>query len=551
MPILGMDVILGFFLALFLSILAVPLLMRVSTRWRLVDAPDARKSHTGIVPRVGGIGIALSVAIPAALMATHNLAVMGFLVGAIFIVVFGILDDRYDLDYRMKLLGQGLAAVSLVASGVCLHHLPLFGMDAVPDVVAYPLTVIFILAATNAFNLLDGLDGLAGDCAILSLAAIALLATTVDGGGEVVLIAVAVIGGLLGFLRYNTHPAIVFMGDAGSQFLGFSIAALSIMLIEGTQSALSPAITLPLLGLPILDTAMVMLVRIRLGRSPFSPDRNHIHHKLLSLGLKHHEAVGLIYAVQAAIVSTAYFLRFESDLMILATYAGICAACIIAYILARRHIHSANAPASTVDAEAIAKRPDGGVWRERVGAGALRYIEWSAAGYLILGAAAARTTPPDISVIALVLAAVVLGIALFAKPFTLAATRLTAYLAVIYVSYLSVVSPQFNWLTSTEFSAWVVSVVFAIAVAIMLVPREQFQLSTLDLLIVLVVIGSLSIPIPGLDQQVVARVVFRSLVFLYACEVLLTLKSSRFGPVGMAATISLILLASHLVTGRF
>jgi UDP-GlcNAc:undecaprenyl-phosphate GlcNAc-1-phosphate transferase len=548
MPVFGMDVILGFFLALFLSILAVPMLMRVSSRWRLVDAPDARKSHTGIVPRVGGIGIALSVAIPAALMATHNLAVMGFLIGAITIVVFGILDDRYDLDYRMKLLGQGLAAVSLVASGICLHHLPLFGMDAVPDVIAYPLTVIFILAATNAFNLLDGLDGLAGGCAILSLAAIALLAATVDGGGQVVLIAVVVIGGLFGFLRYNTHPAIVFMGDAGSQFLGFSIAALSIMLIEGTQSALSPAIMLPLLGLPILDTAMVMLVRIRLGRSPFSPDRNHIHHKLLSLGLKHHEAVGLIYAVQAAIVSTAYFLRFESDLMILATYAGLCAACVVAYLLARRHIPAVNLPAST---GAAAKRADGGVWRERIGAGALRYIEWSAAGYLIIGAAAARTTPPDISVLALVLAAAVLAIAFFAKPFTLAATRLTAYLAVIYVSYLSVTSPQFNWLTSTEFSAWLVSVVFAIAVAIMLMPREQFQLSTLDLLIVLVVIGSLSIPIPGLDQQVVARVVFRSLVFLYACEVLLTLKSSRFGPVGMAATISLVLLGSHLVTGWF
>ena len=190
-------------------------------------------------------------------------------------------------------------------------------------------------------------------------------------------------------------------------------------------------------------------------------------------------------------------------------------------------------------------------WKGRISGGALRYIEWSAAGYLILGAAAARDTPPDISMIAIGLAAVVLGATFFVKAYALAVTRLTAYLAVIYVSYLSVVAPQFTWLTSLEFSAWVISVVVAVAIAIMLAPREQFQLSTLDFLIVLVVIGSLSIPIQGLDQHVVVRVVFRSLVFLYACEVLLSLKASRFGPVGMAATLALIVLGSHLITDRF
>jgi UDP-GlcNAc:undecaprenyl-phosphate GlcNAc-1-phosphate transferase len=541
-----MDFVLGFFMALFVSILAMPFLMRYAGRFHLIDAPDVRKAHAGIVPRAGGIGIALSAAIPVLLWANHQMPLAGFLAGGSIIVLFGILDDRYNLDYRLKLLGQGAAALLLVSSGNAFTQLPLFGMDVVPAVIAYPATILFVLAATNAFNLLDGLDGLAGGCAILSLAAIAVLAATTVGGGDIVLIAVAVIGGILGFLRYNTHPAVIFMGDAGSQFLGFAIAALIIMLVEAPANAMGPAIMLPLLGLPILDTSMVMLLRIREGRSPFSADRNHIHHKLLSIGLKHHEAVGTIYAMQAVMVTTAYVLRFESDAMVLAIYVSLCLGCVGAYFIVRARGGQIAVPQPR---QALAERTFiSARWGARLHNAAVRYLEWSLAAFLILGAAFATATPPDIALIALLLAVILVVLAASGGAHISAATRVTAYLAVVYVSYLSVVAPQFEWLTQPQFSAWLLTVVVAIATVIVLTPRDQFQLSTLDLLIVLVVIGILGVPIPGIDQAVLGRVAFRSLVFLYACEVLLSYRTSRFGPVGMASVLALLVLASSLVT---
>jgi UDP-GlcNAc:undecaprenyl-phosphate/decaprenyl-phosphate GlcNAc-1-phosphate transferase len=127
-----MDFVLGFFLALFVSILAMPFLMRYAGRFHLIDAPDVRKAHAGLVPRAGGIGIALSAFIPVLLWANHQMPLAGFLAGGLIIVLFGILDDRYNLDYRLKLLGQGAAALLLVASGTPFTQLPLFGMDAVP-----------------------------------------------------------------------------------------------------------------------------------------------------------------------------------------------------------------------------------------------------------------------------------------------------------------------------------------------------------------------------------------------------------------------------------
>jgi UDP-GlcNAc:undecaprenyl-phosphate GlcNAc-1-phosphate transferase len=160
------------------------------------------------------------------------------------------------------------------------------------------------------------LDGLAGGTTFLCLCAVALLSSVGDPGNSTAL-ALAFAGAVLGFLRFNTYPASVFMGDAGSQLLGFTIGVLSVRATQGASSQVSPTLPVLLLALPILDTLSVMVQRVSEGRSPFSPDKNHVHHKLLALGFHHHEAVMVIYGVQAALFVCAYFLRYESDAIIL------------------------------------------------------------------------------------------------------------------------------------------------------------------------------------------------------------------------------------------
>ena len=213
--------------------------------------------------------------------------------------------------------GSAATVTVQVYGGVVIRFVPLWGLEPLPDYVAIPFTAFALIGITNAVNLADGLDGLAGGITLLSLGIIGILAYP-TGDANVPLAAIAVIGSIVGFLRFNTYPARIFMGDGGSQFLGFSAGVLVVMLTQTSNSALSPALPLLILGLPIVDTGIVMAQRIREGRSPFSPDKNHIHHRLLALGLHHYEAVFVIYALQTLLVATAYFVRYESDWLILA-----------------------------------------------------------------------------------------------------------------------------------------------------------------------------------------------------------------------------------------
>jgi UDP-GlcNAc:undecaprenyl-phosphate GlcNAc-1-phosphate transferase len=294
---------------------------------------------------------------------------------------------------------------------------------------------------------------------------------------------------------------------------------------------------------------MVMMLRVRDGRSPFSPDRNHIHHKLLTLGLKHHQAVALIYGVQALIILSAWLLRYENDALVLAVYGLICASCVVSYRMARWWRRGRAPAAATMPAAhppAHWKWPE---WSNHVRWAAVRYVEWSVAGYLIVGAAIARSVPSDISVLALGLAGAAALVVLLLPRFSTPAIRISAYLAAIYVTYLGATSPQLPWLNAIEFNLWLTSVAGALAAIVILSPRDQFQVSTLDLLIVLVLIAALTIPTPLIDHAVLTRILLRSLVMLYACELLLSLRKARLGPVGMAAILALIALGGRLILG--
>lgn len=329
-----MSLFSSFFVALLISMLLVPVLMRLSSRLRLVDYPGARKLHTVDVPRVGGIAIAAGAVTPMLIWLPVDTRLLTLLIGGAIIVLFGLADDRVGLDYRWKFAGQLLAAAVVMYGGFLIRYVPFFGLDPVPLWVSVPLTTLFLLGATNAINLSDGLDGLAAGVSLITLGGIGWLAFQV-GADPVALMVLALIGGICGFLRFNNYPAVVFMGDSGSQLLGFMMGALALILTQQVHQALSPALLLMLLGLPLVDTLTVMVWRIRNGRSPFLADNRHFHHRLLELGFRHHEAVSMIYSVHTLLVVLAVLLRYETDLVVVSIYLAVCGAILIAFRLAR------------------------------------------------------------------------------------------------------------------------------------------------------------------------------------------------------------------------
>ena len=310
----------AFIVAMFITMVLIPPLMKSAERYAFVDMPEERKIHQRPVPRIGGVAMVAGAVTPILLWAEPNREVLAMLYGIGVILVFGVWDDRAGLDYRIKFIGQ-LIAVGLAVfyGGVVIRYVPFHSYEPIPDVYAIPLSLFALLGITNAINLSDGLDGLAGGTTLLSVGMLALLAYFAGDSGLFVL-SMALMGGIVGFLRYNTHPAQIFMGDGGSQFLGFATGVMVILLTQKSSTVLSPAMPLLLLGLPLIDTFLVMGQRLYEGRSPFKPDKNHVHHKLLGIGFDHYESVVIIYSLQAILVTLAYVLRYRSDLVVFSTF---------------------------------------------------------------------------------------------------------------------------------------------------------------------------------------------------------------------------------------
>src|ERR1700735_1952025 len=331
-----MHYVIPFIVSMVVTMVCLPVLVCLGRKWLMVDHPGARKVHAVAVPRVGGVAMACGVFIASVFSISLQTADILFLVAAAVLTTFGGLDDRFDLDFRIKFVGQLTAvAIVIVAGDARIESIALDDRLWLPAWLSWPITVLFLVGVTNAVNLADGLDGLAGGTTFLCFCAIALL-SGVGFPGSSTALSLAFAGAVLGFLRFNTYPASVFMGDAGSQLLGFGIGVLSIRATQSPGSEVSAAIPILLLAIPILDTLSVMVQRIGEGRSPFSPDKNHIHHKLLALGFGHHEAVMVIYVMQAALFLVAYFLRYESDLLILGVVTAFFALSISVFAAATR-----------------------------------------------------------------------------------------------------------------------------------------------------------------------------------------------------------------------
>lgn len=332
-----MQLLFALLLSMGITVLLVPPLMRAAGWLGVLDQPDARKVHAQPIPRVGGIAMAAGLLVTLLIWGITDALLTAYAAATLVLLVFGVLDDRLTLTPGWKVTGQLLAAAIIMYYGD-------LGVKVVSGAAEYPLapwlslplTLFFIVGVTNAINLADGLDGLAGGTSLICMSGLTLLALA-GNNAFAVLVSTAAIGAVLGFLRYNTHPARVFMGDAGSQLLGFTAAVLSLAVTQSEISPFSAALPLLLLGVPVIDTLTVMTERVLDGKSPFKADRTHVHHRLLALGFHHHEAVMVIYGVQALLLVSAWQLRYTSDLVIILVFAFAALSIVTALRLARLH----------------------------------------------------------------------------------------------------------------------------------------------------------------------------------------------------------------------
>lgn len=292
---------LAFSIALAVAYFITPRVKDLAIKLGALDAPDDRKVHTRPIPRMGGLAIYAGFVL-AVLASMHvSREIMGLLVGGTVILIVGIIDDLKPLPARVKLLGQIVAAAVLVMFDIRIEWLTNpFGEMLYVDYLAIPLTIIWVVSLTNTVNLIDGLDGLAAGVSTIASITILLVALQQNFVAVAILTA-ALAGSAFGFLQHNFNPAKIFMGDTGSMFLGYMLAAISIL--GAVKSAATIALIVPIvaLGLPILDTAFAIIRRYMSGRPIFKPDKGHLHHRLLEMGLTQKQAVLLMYVISGCL----------------------------------------------------------------------------------------------------------------------------------------------------------------------------------------------------------------------------------------------------------
>lgn len=306
-----------FFPALLLTLWLTPVAIRYSGRLNAVDLPSERKVHGRVMSRLGGVAMLVGLVLPLVFFTPLDRTMLVFLAGALLAASTGFLDDVYCIPPAAKFAGEVAASAAFVfLSGASIREFgDLFGAGEISFGRFGPVLTIFCMVGVmNALNLADGLDGLAGGLSAIAALFLGLFAyLALDWVPVWVLL--ALVGSLFGFLRYNTHPAELFMGDTGSLLLGYTLSAVSVMLVRDKPAGihLAPVTVAAVLALPITDTLLVMGRRIRHGQNPFRPDRTHLHHRLMDLGLQHAVVVRILYMGTSVFGILAWLLRTAPD----------------------------------------------------------------------------------------------------------------------------------------------------------------------------------------------------------------------------------------------
>jgi UDP-GlcNAc:undecaprenyl-phosphate GlcNAc-1-phosphate transferase len=319
------TIVAAFVAAALIALLATPAFRSFFRQRGIVDHPDERRVHRRPLPRGGGVAVVLSFVVVGGGLALWGLLapdggpvaiglrrdqLLGLFAGGVLAAVIGGIDDAFDLRARWQLVGQIAVALVAVIAGINVRFIgnPLTGDTIIfPDPVGIAFTVIWIVGMINSLNFIDGLDGLSSGISLIAAVTLGIISLSEQVDQPfVAVLCFAFAGGLLGFLRWNFHPAVIFQGTAGVMFLGYTLGVLSIL---GTAKVM---VALLVLGVPIVDSFWVIVRRLSIGRSPFSPDRGHIHHRLLDVGLSHRTTVLLIYAMCATLGLMSLFVPIST-----------------------------------------------------------------------------------------------------------------------------------------------------------------------------------------------------------------------------------------------
>ncbi len=322
----------AFSVALAISFAMTPIVKLFAKKVGAIDVPkDARRMHKVPIPRLGGLAIFLGFLISILLFGRIDPQMKSILLGAVFIVMLGVVDDIHPLKPLVKFAGQIVAALIPVLSGVVVERL----MNPFGDgkyfelgLLAVPLTVIWIVGVTNAVNMIDGLDGLAVGVSTIATVTVFTIAVLVSESYIAVTMA-ALAGACMGFMPYNMNPAKIFMGDTGSMFLGYLLATISIQGLFKFYVGISFAVPFIILGLPIFDTTFAIIRRLLKGQSPMHADRGHVHHRLIDMGFDQKQSVAILYMLSVVLGLSAVVLATSGEVKIIILAVAILASVLI------------------------------------------------------------------------------------------------------------------------------------------------------------------------------------------------------------------------------
>ena len=342
----------AFGVAALVAFISTPVVKSLAFRVGAVDDPKkekdpGRRMHRNPIPRMGGLAIFLGFLLSVLIFVPMTNPMKGMLLGSIIIVILGIFDDIYDLPAKLKFLVQIIAAVVAMLSGniiTVLSNPNIFSSNPfwVLGWMSYPITVLWIVAITNAVNLIDGLDGLACGVSTISSMTMLVVALQVTETWEPVVMG-ALAGACLGFLPYNLNPAKIFMGDTGSTFLGFVLATVSVQGMFKLPMSITFVAPFLMLGLPIFDTAFAFIRRIAHGQSPMHADRGHIHHRLIDMGFSQKQAVAVLYVISAILGLSAVVL---TTIGVVRAMLFLLALCVAGAVAGKLFLDRANASGS-------------------------------------------------------------------------------------------------------------------------------------------------------------------------------------------------------------
>jgi UDP-GlcNAc:undecaprenyl-phosphate GlcNAc-1-phosphate transferase len=540
------ELFFSFITSLLICMALIPPLRLLAGRFHFMDQPgEERKVHQHPVPRIGGIAFALGAFVSILWWGPKDGTTLSVLLGGLIIVGFGVWDDRASLGYRVKLLGQVAAALAVViVGGIQFESIP-FLLDAeLPIWIGIPFTVFFLVAVSNAVNLTDGLDGLAGGLSFLTLCGIGYLAY-ISNNSTVLLLTVPFLGGVLGFLRYNTYPARIFMGDGGSQLLGFIMGVLAILLTDSTRGPFSPALSLFLLGLPFLDTLGVAGQRIAEGRSPFVGDRKHVHHKLMTAGLSHYEAVTAIYGIQAGMVGLAYLLRWQLDTLIVPLYLILAGAVLSLFIAAAQGLIPTPAPQSArVRSDRWLSDAFSGPWLRDL---PIRFLAAVVPLFLIASVFLPAYVPDDVGYMSIALFGIVLlGLSLLPRlaPYFV---RGGLYMGSTFLLYVS----DASWMKAMAPVPMTYHIMFGLMAAMVLLSmrfdsQSRFQTTPLDYLMVCLAVIFPFLPEVHTEISAFGLFAAKLIVLFFSFELLLHAFSNRVRQLGLVSLWVLLGLAIRM-----